>query len=58
MMKTCEICASEFYTQRGAEQMTCRLLAGRGVTQTATEGDYSETSPFGLAGVSTPGTFS
>lgn len=23
MMKTCEICASEFYTQRGDEQMTC-----------------------------------
>ncbi len=23
MMKTCEICASEFYTQRGAEQTTC-----------------------------------
>ncbi len=23
MMKTCEICASEFYTQRGAEQATC-----------------------------------
>ena len=23
MMKTCEICASEFYTQRSDEQMTC-----------------------------------
>jgi len=23
MMKTCEICASEFYTQRGVNQVTC-----------------------------------
>ncbi len=23
MIKTCEICSSEFYTQRGAEQTTC-----------------------------------